>query len=214
MLHSTPMQPATKLSFFLRRRFELIGALLFVALVPYAGFRWLITDTTFPPSVFDHSLSANIVAVIVALWIRMSVETYPGIRAGQTILPAVLAGHALALGALVFLRLDYHRPSLMVGLIVHLVWAFGLYFVVSRRIVPRIAIIPFGAVDGLRKIASVDWRTIDAPDLRRTDGCHAIVADFDHDLPDEWEAFLADAALDGRVVYQVEQLKESLTGRV
>ena len=33
-------------------------------------------------------------------------------------------------------------------------------------------------------------------------------------LPDEWEAFLADAALAGRIVYQVKQLSESLTGRV
>ena len=33
-------------------------------------------------------------------------------------------------------------------------------------------------------------------------------------LPDEWEAFLADAALAGRIVYQVKQLSESLTGQV
>jgi lipopolysaccharide/colanic/teichoic acid biosynthesis glycosyltransferase len=44
--------------------------------------------------------------------------------------------------------------------------------------------------------------------------CHAIVADFSAALPDEWEAFLADAALAGRIVYQVKQLSESLTGRV
>ena len=31
---------------------------------------------------------------------------------------------------------------------------------------------------------------------------------------DEWEAFLADAALAGRIVYQHKQLSESLTGRV
>ncbi len=40
------------------------------------------------------------------------------------------------------------------------------------------------------------------------------MADFTADLPDEWEAFLADAALAGRIVYQVKQLSESLTGRV
>jgi lipopolysaccharide/colanic/teichoic acid biosynthesis glycosyltransferase len=33
-------------------------------------------------------------------------------------------------------------------------------------------------------------------------------------LPEEWEAFLAEAALAGRIVYQVKQLSESLTGRV
>jgi lipopolysaccharide/colanic/teichoic acid biosynthesis glycosyltransferase len=43
--------------------------------------------------------------------------------------------------------------------------------------------------------------------------CGAIVADFSA-VPDDWEAFLADAAVAGCIVYQVEQLKESLTGRV
>ena len=52
------------------------------------------------------------------------------------------------------------------------------------------------------------------PQLHDTRGCHAIVADFAAELPDEWEAFLADAALAGRIVYQVKQLSESLTGRV
>ena len=52
------------------------------------------------------------------------------------------------------------------------------------------------------------------PRLHDARECHAIVADFSADLPDEWEAFLADAALAGRIVYQVKQLSESLTGRV
>jgi lipopolysaccharide/colanic/teichoic acid biosynthesis glycosyltransferase len=40
------------------------------------------------------------------------------------------------------------------------------------------------------------------------------VADFSAEIPAEWEALLADAALEGRMVYQVKQLFESLTGRV
>ena len=41
-----------------------------------------------------------------------------------------------------------------------------------------------------------------------------MVADFSADLPPDWESFLADAALAGRMVYQVKQLSELLTGRV
>ena len=37
---------------------------------------------------------------------------------------------------------------------------------------------------------------------------------FAAELPDEWEGFLADAAVEGRIVYQVKQLWESLTGKV
>ena len=64
------------------------------------------------------------------------------------------------------------------------------------------------AIDG------VDWFTLTRPRLHDARRCDAIVADFSADLPDEWEAFLADAALAGRIVYQVKQLSESLTGRV
>ena len=78
----------------------------------------------------------------------------------------------------------------------------------------RIAIIPFGSVDQLRDIDGVDWLAMKRPHLGDARGCQALVADFSADLPDEWEAFLADAALAGRMVYQVKQLAESLTGRV
>ena len=214
MLQSVPIKPTTKQRFVLRRRFELLGALVLAAFVPWAGFRWLITDATFDAAVFHSSLIANAIAIFLALWMRLSVETYPGIRAGQTIFPAVLVAHALTFGALLMMRFPYHRPSLLLGFAVHLIWAYAIYFIVARRIRPQIAIVPFGKTDELRDLPTVDWRVLDAPEMRRANGCHAIVADFDSDLPNEWESFLADAALEGRVVYQVEQLRESLTGRV
>src|SRR5690349_3366077 len=103
MLQSVPIKPTTKQRFVLRRRFELLGALFLAAIVPWAGFRWLITDTTFDAAVFHNSLIANAVAIFLALWMRLSVETYPGIRAGQTIFPAVLVAHALTFGALLMM---------------------------------------------------------------------------------------------------------------
>jgi lipopolysaccharide/colanic/teichoic acid biosynthesis glycosyltransferase len=64
------------------------------------------------------------------------------------------------------------------------------------------------------KIPGVDWHVLKRPNLHDTRACNGIVADFGAELPAEWEAFLADAALAGRIVYQVKQLSESLTGRV
>jgi lipopolysaccharide/colanic/teichoic acid biosynthesis glycosyltransferase len=213
MFQTTPLKSTGKLPFVLRKRFEFAGALVLAALLPWAGSRWWVTDTTFDAAVFHNSLVANMLAICLALWIRISVSTYPGIRAGQIVLPAVFVAHAVMLTLLVLARMPYHRPSLALGFAVHLIWAFGVYFFVSRRLRPKIAIVPFGAIEPLQQIESVDWRVLSAPDLHRVRECNAIVADF-ADLPDEWEAFLADAALDGRVVYQVQQLFESLTGRV
>jgi lipopolysaccharide/colanic/teichoic acid biosynthesis glycosyltransferase len=214
MLHVAPMKSGSKQPFVLRRRFEFLGALFFAAFVPWAGLRWLITDTTFSAYAYHNSLIANALAICMALWIRISVSTYPGIRSGQLIVPAIVVSHATMVTLLLLSRLPYHRPSLAIGFLLHLVWAYGMYFFVQRRLRPCIAIVPFGSVAKLAEIPNVDWHRLKRPDLAEAAHCSAMVADFSVDLPDEWEAFLADAAVDGRVIYQVKQLQESLTGRV
>ncbi len=214
MLQVTPAKAHAKQAFILRRRFEFLSAIaLMVAL--WAGLRWIIADPTFSLYAYHNSLIANVLAVCMALWIRISVSTYPGIRSGQLILPAIVAAHATMITLLLLSRLPYHRPSLAIGFGAHLLWAYAIYFFVQRRVRPRIAIVPFGAVDKLGEIDNVEWHRLHRPSLADAAICNAVVADFAAaDLPDEWEGFLADAAVDGRVVYQVQQLYESLTGRV
>ena len=214
MLQATPTNAVQKQAFILRRRFEFIGALLVAAVIPWAGMRWIITDTTFDSAAYHNALVANAVAIFVALWVRVSVSTFPGTRAGQLIGPAIVASHAAVISLLLLSRLPYHRPTLVAGLALHLVWAFGVHFFVQRRVRLRIAVVPFGETRQLSGIASVEWHRLDRPSLADAAASNAIVADFSADLPDEWEAFLADAAVEGRVVYQVRQLQESLTGRV
>jgi lipopolysaccharide/colanic/teichoic acid biosynthesis glycosyltransferase len=62
-------------------------------------------------------------------------------------------------------------------------------------------------------IPEVNWVELrrDDPD---PDRYHVIVADLRSDIPDEWERFLADRALNGTLVMHVKQMEESLTGRV
>ena len=151
----------------------------------------------------------------IAFWIRLSIETYPGIRRSYVILPggADRARHRRRLVRADPLSLRPPRtcrrlpaarrlalPSL------HLCRAEGAAAdrggAVRRR------------SSGSTEIDGVDWHVLKRPRLHDARACHAIVADFSADMPDEWEAFLADAALAGRIVYQVKQLSESLTGRV
>ena len=214
MLQATPAQTGQKLSFVLRRRFEFIGALLVAAFIPWAGMRWVITDTTVDAAAYHNALIANALAIFIALWVRISVSTFPGTRAGQLIGPAIVASHAAVISLLLLSRLPYHRPTLIAGLLLHLVWAFGVYFFVQRRIRPKIAIVPFGQTEQLSAIPNVEWHQLHRPSLVDAAASDAVVADFSAALPKEWEAFLADAAVEGRVVYQVRQLQESLTGRV
>jgi len=199
-------------SYLIRKRFQFAGALLFGALLP-----WL-SRGPLPGKMFEaaslNTLVGNAIAVAIAFWTRLSIETYPGIRRSSVILPAALTGHGVAVVWFVLTRFPYDRIGLAAGFLLHVAWLYILYIRAERKVRRRIAVVPFGATDRLARITTVDWHPLKRPHLHDTRSCNAIVADFSAELPDEWEAFLADAALAGRIVYQVKQLSESLTGRV
>jgi lipopolysaccharide/colanic/teichoic acid biosynthesis glycosyltransferase len=206
------LQPAPQVSLLTRKRFQFAGALVIGALVP-----WLARGPL-PGKVIEaaslNALVANAIAIAIAFWMRLSIETYPGIRRSYVILPSALTGHGLTIVWFVLTRFPYDRIGLLAGFLLHVAFLYVLYVYAERNVRRRIAVVPFGDINLLTRVPGVDWKMLTRPRLHDSRGCHAIVADFSADLPDEWEAFLADAALAGRIVYQVKQLGESLTGRV
>jgi lipopolysaccharide/colanic/teichoic acid biosynthesis glycosyltransferase len=197
---------------FSRRRFHFVGALVVAVLLPWSV-RTVIGGRLFEAAAVN-ALVANTIAVIIAFWMRLSVETYPGIRRSYIILPSASTAHGIVVVWFLLTRFPYDRIALAAGFVLHVLWLYSLYIYAERRFATRIAIVPFGGVDRLVHVNGVDWVRLKRPQLYDARGCDAIVADFSADLPDEWEAFLADAALAGRIVYQHKQLAESLTGRV
>ena len=200
-------------SILTRRRFQYAVALLIGAVVP-----WSLRGSILPGTLLEaaslNGLSGNAIAITIAMWMRLSIETYPGIRRAYVILPSATTGHGMVLVWFVATRFPYDRVSLALGFLLHVLWLYLLYINAERGLTRRIAVVPFGAIERIHQIPGVDWFRLKRPRLADARGCDAIVADFAADLPDEWEAFLADAALAGRIVYQVKQLAESLTGRV
>ena len=200
-------------SILARKRFQFAGALVIGALLP-----WAVRGPLLPGELFEaasiNTITANALAIVVAFWMRLSIETYPGIRRSYVIFPSALTGHGLTILYFVLTRFPYDRLALLAGFLLHVVWLYLLYIYAERNVRRRIAVVPFGDINAVTRIAEVGWKMLTRPRLHDTRGCHAIVADFATDLPDEWEAFLADAALAGKIVYQVKQLGESLTGRV
>jgi lipopolysaccharide/colanic/teichoic acid biosynthesis glycosyltransferase len=213
MLHQGPLVTRSRQALVTRQRFAFAGALVVAGLLPF-----LLRVVAFPDPAFvttsKVSLVANLSAVVIATWIRLSVGTFPGTRAGTLIAPAVAASHGVVLALLLMSRLPYDRLGILTGFVAHLVWAIGLHLAVHRRVRRRFAVVPVGTVDQLQAIEGVDWKRMRRPVLAEIADCDAVVADFSADLPADWEAFLADAALAGRMVFQVKQLSESLTGRV
>jgi len=200
-------------SLLVRKRFQFAGALFIGAWLP-----WFARGPLLPGELFEaaslNTLAGNAVAVILAFWTRLSIETYPGIRRSYVIFPSALTGHGVTLVWFVLTRFPYDRLALLAGFVLHVLFLYTLYIFAERHLRRRIAVVPFGSVERLNQIPGVDWVRLSRPRLHDARKCDAIVADFSSDLPDEWEAFLADAALAGRIVYQVKQLSESLTGLV
>ena len=206
--------PAVRgVSLLARKRVQLAGTLVVVALLP-----WVIRGPLLPGKMLEpasvNTLFANALAVLIAFWMRLSIEVYPGIRRSSVILPITMWSHALPLAWFVLTRAPYDRIGLAVAFLVHVTWLYVLYVFAQRRVRRRFAVVPYGRIAGLTEIDGVEWLTLARPRLHDARGCDAIVADFSAELPGDWEAFLADAAVAGRIVYQVKQLSESLTGRV
>ena len=213
MRHEAVSRQGVRRSILTRRRFQITGALFLSGLLPYLARILSLEGAAVDPPVVN-AVIGNVIAVLVAFWVRLSITTYPGIRSTYVILPAALCGYGLIVSFFLLSRLPYDRLMLIGGLTAYVLWSYALYFAAERRIRRMIAIVPFGSAPRLTGIDEVDWLVMKRPHLSDADGSTALVADFTADLPAQWEAFLADAALDGRVVYQVKQLSESLTGRV
>src|SRR5438067_6216561 len=212
MRHEQVNQRTGNGSILIRKRFQFAGAMVVGALLPWSA-RLFLPGLMFEPAALNTVLG-NAIAVMLAFWARLSIETYPGIRRSSVILPAALTGHGIVVVWFVLTRFPYDRIGLATGFLLHVTWLYLLYIYAERRVRRRIAVVPFGATERLVEVPGVDWHLLKRPQLHDARACNAIVADFSAELPDEWEAFLADAALDGRIVYQVKQLTESLTGRV
>lgn len=214
MLQLTPRgsQARGRGGILIRRRFQLLVAFLIAAVVP------AVVRLLFTPSLVDaatwNAFLANLAAVTVAFYLRLSIEPYPGIRSSYVILPTAAAAHALVLAFFFFSRLPYDRLGFVAGFMLHVWWFYLVYFLVQRQQLLRIGVVPYGDVRRLSAIDGVNWVALPRPRTDLLGRCDALVADFNAELPAEWESFLADAALAGIIVYQVKPLQESLTGRV
>ena len=212
MKHFAPTAPQQLGDWLVRKRWQYATSLAVATLLPLL-FRWVLPGDYLPEATTNSAL-ANLAAVTIAFWARLEIEPYPGIRSSTVILPTAAAAHGLVLAFFFFTRLPYDRLGFLLGFALHVVWAYGIYFVIQRRRRLTVGVLPFGNIERLVAIDRVDWVPLPAPSLAYLRSFDALVADLSADLTPEWEEFLADAALQGTIVYQVKPLEESLTGRV
>jgi len=196
---------------FGRIRYQLGGALVLSAILPFAIYTQVLNQAARYVSLSSTFVAVSL-AVVIGHYLLRSLSVYPGVNAQTFVVPSFLTSFGVAAGALVMTRIDYNRTYLFVSLILCVIWYISVLTAAQRSRRLCIGVVPFGDVD-LGDIPGVEWRWLQDPEDSSA-ALDGIVADLRHDLPDAWERRLARHTLDGLNVYHSKQLSEALTGRV
>lgn len=195
--------------------FLFIVGWLFVVALPSAwhwwwtGYPWPLRNSQ------ANALIANTLAFSFSYWTLRRFKRFPGTRTLSFILPTLIISWFFVFAVFLFWReMAYARQVLFYSFILAFVWAFVATLLGQRYRKPKLAIVPFGRACELVDSPRAFIEILSQPDLqgRRYDG---VVADlYTEDLPDQWERFLAECTLARIPVFHIQQLIESLTGRV
>lgn len=171
-------------------------------------------------AIFDTKTRVNTIIVtsitfiLIAITLRVLLK-YPGNKSSSFVLSTVLSWYSIILLILLVFRFDYSNVLLGISFLLTLFFCFMGYFLSRNWVIPKIAFIPVGRAKNIDTISNrVEWIHLTNPSLpeRRI---NAIVTDLhSNELTVDWQKFLAQCTLNHISVYNVRQLKESLTGRV
>jgi lipopolysaccharide/colanic/teichoic acid biosynthesis glycosyltransferase len=199
-------------TFWNRVRLQLGIGLLLAVLLPWAV-RVQIEVEELEWIGLQNSLAGTLVALVLGYYGFRRLSRYPGVRASFHILPSFSVSYAVVLAIFFFARLPYSRLHFLASFGIAVIWYYVVYFKLQRQQRLTIGVVPHGEVRSLFAIPGIDWIELSKDDPT-ADQYPVIVADLRADIPDEWERFLADRALNGTLVMHVKQMEESLTGRV
>lgn len=195
-----------------RLRVQLAGAILFALVFPWIIARWFFPDFDLSTQLLQ-TVSGSAIALLIGTWLFRSLGTYPGVEASSYIVPSFAIAYGLTVFVFFIWRLEYSRLILLLGFLASISWYYAVHFMVQRQRAQRFGVVQFGATTALLPIDRIEWVPLEkASD--KFGPLDAVVADLRVDLPNEWDARLADFALAGTPVYHIKHVQESLTGRV
>lgn len=196
----------------MRLRYQLLGGLLLAVGVPL-----LLLVALEPKVVFSINIQVTITAAVIAhilgYLIYRRLDSFPGVAAFSTILPAFTLSYGAIFVAIFFFRLDYSRFQAAGSFLISTLWYFSLSTVSNRLEPNRLAMVPLGNVERLASVDNVIWHMLHTPGMIPAK-VQGVVADLRADLPETWRRFITSCVLSGMPVYHVKQVMESLTGRV
>ena len=191
---------------------------LLVCIVPAVALFWqfILNDNILITQV--NSVLASSSALILSLIGLERLTQFPGQKSMVTVLPTLLSvGLVVGIVLLVF-RLPYSVYYLSASAVLALLFCFVSQIYLRAVTQATIGYVPIGRCQSLLDIDDVRWVELTPcfeSAIHARMPFHAVVADLaDQGLSAEWEQLLAETALQGTPVYNVLQVRESLTGRL
>ncbi|SIQ14122.1 exopolysaccharide biosynthesis polyprenyl glycosylphosphotransferase [Aeromonas sp. RU39B] len=174
---------------------------------------------------FKEYDSAQFVSLLVVMLIGIfsvfffsRMLRYPGAKPLVYILPSIAFSYMIGIAVLFLARLPYSRAYLILSFLSFMLLGWFWYFTTRRRFLPYYAIIPNDKYKQIHELGDVPLHIIWSTDvsqlnkIQRLDGVIIDMSDEPHFR--KWEQFITACALQNIPVYNLEQVKESLTGRV
>lgn len=165
-------------------------------------------------TIFNSTVATFFVNVTAALIYREFRRT-PANKRFAYVLPSFILPVLAAMAALLMFRLEYSNWLLLLGIgsgIAILVLVSAMQRPTSGRL---IYLVPGLRTKQLaRELTFLRTEMLQSPSELARCGDGAVVADLRQDLSSEWERGIAHAVINGVPVYNVKQVRESLTGRV
>ncbi len=195
-------------------RLQLAGA-LFVGVFGSYAIREIYENVDDPFLSYSNTNIGTLLAILLGLLFYRKVTSLPGTAALMNTVPAFTLSY-FAVAALFFaFRLDFSRQQFFISYLAVIAFFFLIGFIAVRLRRPAYGYVPGGKTDGLTALTYADWIRLASPEDARRHPDLPIVADLSaSSLTEEWERFIAEAAISGRRVFNAKQLRESLEGQV
>lgn len=168
-----------------------------------------------PDSIILYSTIMVGSAFVLTAFSLRRIDWFPGTRSRVAGVSILVGWYAVLAAVLFFFRLPYSLSYLSLGFALSLVWLVGQSYFLRRMYRLCLAYVPLGRAEHVHEIEGVNWVRLDQPAMPEGMVVDAIVADLHAPgLTQDWQKFLAHCALQRRVVFNIRQAEESLTGRV
>lgn len=197
----------------IRMRYQLIGGFFVGVFLPFVFRGPEAFGVNF--QYYQTSAVGCFVALLMGFVILRKTTSLPGSAALINILPAFILSYGFVLMIFFGLRLEYNRYFFLASFLLTSAWFFVVIVAILRSSRPAFGVIHCGKIDELTSYRNIDTIQIESVEDAKRFPNLPLVIDFQSEsLTDDWERYLAEQTIQGRTVFNAQDLLESLEGKI